>query len=137
MDFATLGLLIVTIIGWGVWGYLQKIGISRIGAESSLLLNSSTTLSVVIAYLALTRRLQIPRSGSVIYPILGGASAAIGTIAFFTALRTTPVSIARPIAGLFVLVTAFLGFFFLGEALTLRQYAGVGLAMVAIILLSG
>lgn len=129
-------LLFITIIGWGLWGFFQKIGVSRIGAESSLLLNFLSTLAVVVIYLIVTQRLQLPRSASVVYPIVGGVSAAIGTIAFFIALKTTPVSIARSIAGLCVLVTALLGTLSLGESLSLRQYAGIGLAISAILLLS-
>ena len=136
MDASTLGLLLVTIIGWGLWGFFQKIGVSKIGAESCLLLNFSTVLLIVISYLALIQKLQIPRSEFVIYPIIGGLSAATGTIAFFTALEKTLVSIARPIADLCVFVTALLGFFLLGETLTIKQYVGVGMAIVAIILLA-
>jgi len=135
MDSA-IGLLSITIIGYGLWGFFQKIGVSRIGTESSQLLGSATNLLVVISYLALNHKLQIPRSRSVIYPIVGGASAAVGSIFFFNALKTTPVSIARPISALGVLITAFLGVFLLGETLTLRQIAGVGLAITSILLLS-
>lgn len=136
MEIATVGLLLVTIIGWGIWGFFQKIGISKIGAEICLLFNFSTVFLVVLSYLALFQRIHIPRSGSVIYPIVGGFSAAIGSIAFFTALEKTPVSIARPMAGLCVLITALLGLLFLGETLTVRQYIGIGVAIAAIILLS-
>lgn len=137
VDLMTVGLLLVTIIGWGLWGFFQKIGVAKVGTASSLLLNFSTTFLVVVSYLILIQKLHIPRSGPVIYPILGGASAAIGSIAFFIALEKTPVSVARPMAGLAVLVTALLGLLLLGESLTLKQYIGVGLAIVAIILLSG
>ena len=131
-----IGLLIITIIGWGLWGFFQKIGISRLGADSCLLLNGFTVISVIVVYLAFTNRLQIMRSRSVIYPILGGVSAAVGSIAFFAALKTTPVSIARSIAGLCVIITAFLGVFLLGETLTLKQIVGIGFAIASIILIS-
>jgi len=137
MEITTVGLLLVTIIGWGIWGFVQKVGISKIGVEICLLLNSSTFFLVVLSYLALFQKIHIPRSGSVIYPIVGGVSAAISSIAFFTALEKTPVSIARPLAGLSVLITALLGLLFLGETLTVRQYIGIGVAIAAIILLSG
>jgi drug/metabolite transporter (DMT)-like permease len=53
------------------------------------------------------------------------------------ALEKIPVSVARPMADLCVFVTALLGLFLLGETLTITQYVGIGLAIVAIMLLSG
>ena len=137
MENATIGLLFVTIIGWGLWGLLQKMGISKIGAEYSLLLNYSACLLVIIGYLVLIQKLHIPRTSSVVYPILGGIAASVGTLTFFMALEKIPVSIARPLAGLAVLLTALLGILLLDERLTARQYIGVALALASIILLSG
>ena len=136
MEIATVGLLLVTIIGWGIWGFVQKVGISKIGVEICILLNSSTFFLVVLSYLALFQKIHIPRSGSVIYPIVGGVSAAISSIAFFTALEKTPVSIARPMTGLSILVTVLLGVAFLHEMLTVKHYLGIGMAIASIILLS-
>ena len=87
MEFASVGLLLVTIIGWGLLGFLQKVGVSKIGAESTILLSFFTTLLVSIIYLTFIRKLPIPKSELMIYPILGGISAAIGTTAFFTAME--------------------------------------------------
>lgn len=136
MDFATLGLLLVTIVGWGLWGFFQKVGVSEIGVESCLLLNYSTVFLMAISYLALIQKLHIPRSGSVIYPILGGISVTIGSIAFFTVIEKIPIGIARSIAGLAVLITALLGVLLLGETLSIKHHIGIVLAVAAMILLS-
>lgn len=136
MDFATISLLLITIVGWGLWGFLQKVGVLRMGVESCLFLNYSTVFLVILSYLAFTHKFQVSISESAIYPIIGGVSTAIGSIAFFTLLERVPVSLVRPIAGLSVLITALLGLLLLGEALTIKQYVGVGLAIAAIILLS-
>jgi uncharacterized membrane protein len=129
--------LIITIVGWGLWTFFQKIGVPKVGAESYLLVDISIHLVIAMAYLTLTNKLQVPRSISVIYPIIGGASGVIGTIAFLTIVKDTPISIARSLSGLSILVTVLLGVFVLGETLTLKQYAGVSLAIISIFLLSG
>jgi len=52
MDSIIIGLLFVAIIDWGFWGFFQKIGVSKVGAEVCILLTASTELLVVISYLA-------------------------------------------------------------------------------------
>ena len=136
MDSITIGLIFIAIIGWGFWGFFQKIGVSKIGAEVCILLTASIELIVVIGYLASIQKLHIPRSWSLTYPILAGTSVAIGTIAFLTALEKIPVSIARPMTGLSILVTVLLGVAFLHETLTVKHYLGIGMAIASIILLS-
>lgn len=136
MDSITIGLLFVAIIGWGFWGFFQKIGVSKVGAEVCILLTASIELLVVISYLASIQKLHVPRSWSLTYPILAGTSVAIGTIAFLTALEKIPVSIARPMTGLSILATVLLGLVFLHEMLTIKHYLGIGMAIAAIVILS-
>ena len=136
MNFIILGLLLISIIGWGLWGFFQKIGVSKMGAEVCIFLTASMELLIVIIYLASIQKLHIPRSWSLVYPILAGTSVGIGTIAFLTVLEKIPVSIARPLSGLSILITVFLGIVFLHEMLAVKHYLGIGLAIVAIFLLS-
>ncbi|MFQ6075912.1 MAG: EamA family transporter [Candidatus Bathyarchaeia archaeon] len=137
VESTTLALLFVTILGWGLWGFLQKIGVSEVGRDASLLFCYSSMFLTILGYLALTQGIKPSYRKPVVYPVLGGMASAIGTITFFTALERVPVSVARPIAGLCILVTAALGFLLLGERLMLRQYVGIGLAIAALVLLSG
>ena len=106
------------------------------GAEVCTLLTASMELLIVIIYLASIQKLHIPRSWSLVYPILAGTSVGIGTIAFLTVLEKIPVSIARPLSGLSILITVFLGIVFLHEMLAVKHYLGIGLAIAAIFLLS-
>ena len=136
MDSASVGLLLVTIIGWGLWGFFQKIGVSKMGAEVCIFVTASMELLIVIIYLASIQKLHIPRSWSLVYPMLAGISVGIGTIAFLTVLEKIPISIARPLTGLSILITVFLGIVFLHEMLAVKHYLGIGLAIAAIFLLS-
>jgi transporter family protein len=137
LDLTTIALLIISIIGWGFWGFFQKIGVSKIGAEGSLFLHFITATITVIIFLYITQRLQLPNRGGAIYPILGGFCVAIGSFTFLTAIEKTPISIARPFASLNVILNVILGVIFLSENLTIKQYLGIILAFLAAILLSG
>lgn len=136
MDLSTLALFLTSIVFWGLWGVFHKIGVSKLGAETSLLVNYITASISALTILSLTRRLHINMGVGLIYPIAAGASISVGTFAFLITLEKTSVSIARSLAGLSVLVTVILGVVFLGETLSIKQYIGIGFAIMAIILLS-
>jgi drug/metabolite transporter (DMT)-like permease len=51
--------------------------------------------------------------------------------------KSAPLSVAMPIMGMSVMVTAVIAVAFMGEPLTLKTVAGVLLAVIAIFLLAG
>lgn len=61
--------------------------------------------------------------------------AALASIIVY-ATPSAPISIAVPLMGLSILVTAVLAIFFLGESLSIRTWAGIILGLVAIVLLA-
>jgi len=138
---AWLWLSILTMILWGAWGI-----------QSKLIMETMTPLANQIVFvvglvppvswclLARPRRAATlsreRRSGSV-YAFLTGILGAVGNIAFFVALATGgPASIVVPLTSLFPLVTVVLAAAWLRERVGRAQIAGVGFALVAIVLLS-
>jgi transporter family protein len=71
------------------------------------------------------------------YLYLAGAFLAVGILAYYRALSLGPVSAVVPIFGTFLVVSSVVGIVLLEESLTARKAAGIGLAMVAIYLVSG
>lgn len=60
----------------------------------------------------------------------------VSVFSFFHALSLGPVNVVAPIFGLFVVTSSAVGVVFLGESLTVQRVAGMGFAVVAIVLLS-
>ncbi|MBK5108131.1 MAG: EamA family transporter, partial [Anaerolineales bacterium] len=69
-------------------------------------------------------------------------SLAIGILGFFgafmylVAVSRGPLTLVAPVTALYPMFAILLGIIFLGEAITLRQGAGIGLSVVAIYLIS-
>jgi transporter family protein len=57
-------------------------------------------------------------------------------IIFYTVLKQAPASVVIPVSTLYVLVTVVLSYLFLGEAITIKQLAGIVLGLVSIYLLT-
>ncbi|MFH1774297.1 MAG: DMT family transporter [Methanobacteriota archaeon] len=134
-EVATLGLVI--IIFWGIWGFLYKLGISKIGLGRALLWSSMTyglTNLIIISFL-LHRGISLSGSGSWLI-VAGSIFATAGSLLFLFALQKYPVSIVLPLTALYPAVSVVLGILILREELKPLSAVGILLAIVAGYLLS-
>lgn len=65
-----------------------------------------------------------------------GVCIGVSLLAFYRALALGPLSVVVPIYGLFIVASAVIGILFFDERLTARKTLGIGLAMVAILLIA-
>jgi transporter family protein len=70
------------------------------------------------------------------YLYLAGVFLSVGILAYYRALSLGPVSAVVPIFGTFLVISSVVGVLFLDESLTARKTAGIGLALLAIYLVS-
>ncbi|MFC5366630.1 EamA family transporter [Salinirubrum litoreum] len=70
------------------------------------------------------------------YVYVAGICLAVGILAYYRALSLGPVSVVAPVFGMFLVTSSALGIVFLNESLTARKAAGIGLAIVAVYLVS-
>ena len=126
----------VATLCWGVVGLLQKLGTNRVSSRSLL-------VWLVVGFAAMLPALW--RNGDItglgwrvlLIGLLGGAANGFGSWALFEALeRGAKASVAVPLTALYPLVTIVLARIFLAETLTLRQWAGIALAVAGGAMLS-
>lgn len=68
--------------------------------------------------------------------LAAGGLLTVGILAYYRALALGPVSVVTPVFGLFLVVSSVVGIVFLDEPLTVRKVVGIGLAVVAVYLVS-
>jgi transporter family protein len=128
---AAVGLAIVSAVGWGAWGYFSNLA-SRHHSALSLWVTSVLIEGIIVAPFLIKAR------PSFSWAILGVAGFGVAGYAFFFwALkigRSTAPLVA--ITALYPAVTLLLAVLFSHERFSARQYVGVGLAIVAVLLLS-
>jgi transporter family protein len=64
--------------------------------------------------------------------VLGGFS----TIIFYMILKQIPANIAIPVSSLYIIITIVLSYFFLGETMSIRQFIGIIMGCIAVILIT-
>jgi len=127
-------IMLFSILAWGLWGFLGKIVITRIGWAAAFALMSITNFALILALKPSAFRFSI--DGSLWLGALMGVLGGVGTICFYQALESGPASVVVPGTALYIVVAAVLAVIFLSEALTLNRVIGIICGLVAIYFLS-
>lgn len=127
-------LSLLSLVFWGLWGYLSKVSGSGIDWKIPLALFSISMMAVMVSLSPSTLRESVANLHTV--AILAGITGAIGFLFFYRALHLGPASTVIPITSMYIVVAVLLAFFFSGEAVTVRKSAGILLAVASIALLS-
>ena len=129
-------LLFVAVLGFGVWGFIGKIGIEAVGRNQYLFLSYLIVVVILGSLAAVNQDKTIVFSRNLVYPVLGGFFTALAISSFFAVVERVPLSIASTISSISPVITAVLALIFLSEKLTLIQGVGIVFALVGVILLS-
>ena len=128
---------IALLLLWGAYGIAAKIAVREIGLQV-LIWSQVVGLVMFPAYFFLFKEmLPLKLDGAGIAWALGAGFLGIaGGVVLYWLLRDAPANIVIPISALYPVVTVILAFLFLHEELSLTRLAGIGLAVIAIWLLS-
>ena len=133
---------LATIVLWGLWGLVSKVASDGVDAYTNQLLYT-VGLAPLIAFVAWnlwkSRKTDKTegRGRGIFWAFLTGILGGVGNLAFFQALVTGgKASVVAPVTALFPMVTVLLALLVLRERLGKQQWVGLGLAFVAIYLLS-
>jgi bacterial/archaeal transporter family protein len=127
----------IALVFWGITGVTQKLATNRISSELSFIWFAYAMIAIS-AILAVTVSIHWhSRPMIVVEAVAGGLLNGLGALTSFTALESGgKASVVISLISLYPLVTVAFAVTILHESLTLAQGLGVGLAIVAAILLS-
>jgi transporter family protein len=125
---------LLTVLWWGVFGFLSKIGSAKASPAQMQILFTVGMLPLLAAAL-LRGKIDRDRLGAT-YGVLIGVLAGLGGIAYFAAMQTGKASLVGPVTSLFPLLTVLLAVSILKERMNRIQLAGVLLGLISIAILS-
>lgn len=105
-----------------------KIGVENVGSDFATFIRTIVILAVLAAILAVTRQFQALSSisgRSYTFLILSGMATGGSWICYFRALKLGDAARVAPIDKLSVVLVAIFGVIFLGEHLSLPNWAGL------------
>ena len=127
---------LLCVLGWGLWGFLSKVGSAAASPLQMQILFTLGMLPVAVGMLfGMRGKVDRDRIG-VSYGLLCGIVTGLGTLGYFAALRVQDASVVTPITGVFPALTVVLAFIVLRERLNKVQIGGMLLALASIVILS-
>lgn len=131
-----LYLCLLTLILWGLWGFLAKVASHHISPQAVYLWGSAGALFVTVLSLIMGFRFEYHAPG-IFYSVLAGLAGGGGVILFYYAIKEGKVSLVVTITALYPVVTILLSYLILKEEITLRQAIGMLFALIAMVLMAG
>ena len=116
-----------------------KIGITGINSDFATLLRTVVVLVSLALILYATGQYQSLGSisaRSYVFLVLSGLATGASWICYYRALQLGQASLVAPVDKLSVVIVAVLGVTLLGEKLDIRQWAGISLITVGVVLLA-
>lgn len=129
---------LATALVWGVTAVLNRVGLGWYGSPlaGSLI---GLTVATLVMFLGNVRRVRTANYGgrrAVLFLLLAGVAAGIGSSANYVALHHAPVVIAQPLTAVSPLLTILLAYLIIpAERITWRVVVGACLVVTGVILI--
>ena len=134
----SLGIVLAfgALVLFGGWAVTAGVATRSLSAVNAVFLSYVASITLVGGYVLWARR---PISGTgtdVGFALLSGAFLAIGSISFYAALEKGSIAIVSAIAALYFVIPVIVGVVYFEADLSTANVAGIGLAIVAVVLIS-
>jgi len=122
---------------WGVWALMAKLSADRIGHWQSALIYSAISLLTILALTLLNRAdLSSMKTSGIMLAVASGILGGFAVAAFQKAITIGPLSTSLSLTALYPIIPVFYGIMLLGEEITVTKGIGMGLAVVAGVMLN-
>ena len=125
-----------SLVFYGFWAFFPKMASLTINPKSFLFYNVIGSVVVnFIIFFVMKSRLQFEMKGF-IFSILTGVFGILGTLLFAYALGKGKASVVIIVTALYPIISIILSIVFLKEVISIRQFIGMALGMLAVVLIS-
>jgi len=126
---------LVTMVAWGVWLILADFASEYTDPVVAAAITYAVSAVLAVGYVLATRTsVEVTRRAWGL-SVAAGVTAAIGLVSLYVALSRGSTATVSTVSALYFVFAAVLGVALLGEPVTPTKAAGIGLAVVAIVLI--
>ena len=125
-----------TTFTWGLWLVLADLASDAVGPVTAAAITYVVAAVAVSAYAIVSGApLDVGTRGGLL-SVAAGLFAALGLVSLYVGLSLGSTAVVSTVGALYFVVAAAIGVFVLSEPLSTTQVAGIGLAVVSIVLIS-
>jgi len=126
----------LSLLSFGLWGLFTKLSVMHIDSKSAMIFQTIGVVVIGLIMLSTMSFKPATDTKGIFYALLTGAAYGVGCLFYFFAASKGKIITVVTLTALYPLITILLAYIFLKEAVHLKQWLGIGLALVAIILMS-
>ena len=128
---------VLSLLAWGLWAFLPKMALSCLDPKTAFMFEViGGAITGLAVFFILRPSLAGAEIRGVIPALLTGMMGYFGLLCFMYAIRTAKISIVAPLTALYPVISLALAVIFLREKINVIQFAGIILAMVAVVLIT-
>lgn len=122
---------------WGLWSFIPKITTRFLTPKSAVLFEVLGGMVVAVAVLASMRFKPDVHPLGVVLALTTGFLGFLGALFFLYAASRGPISLVAVLSALYPVITVLLSVILLKEVITMKQWLGIALGLVSMILIAG
>lgn len=121
-------------LAWGVWALFVRLAQETLLPETVVVVSYLTGGLVATGYLLWTPETASWSAVGAGYAVAAGLATGVGSLLYYTALRSADVGIVSTVTGLYFVVAAALGVVVLDEGVTVEKAVGILFAAAAVVM---
>ncbi len=127
---------LLSLLSFGIWGLFTKLSLHFIDSKSALIYQSIGVFIIGFIVLMMIDFKPAINNKGLWFAILTGVAYSVGCFFYLLAADRGKIETVVTLTALYPAVTMILSFFILRETVNLKQCVGIGLALVAIFIMS-
>lgn len=128
---------LLSLLSFGLWGFFSKFAILYIDSKSALIYQTAGVIVISLIVVSALKFKPAHDLKGVGFALLTGLAYGTGCLFYFAAADKGKITTVVTLTALYPLITILLSYFILQETINLKQSAGIVLALIAILLMSG
>lgn len=125
-----------TFFFWGLWGFLPKLTTRYLSPLSAVLYEALIAVPIAFVVLSILKFKPDTHPQGILLAGVTGLLGFLGALGYLYAVQKGQVSLVSAFTALNPALTILLATLLLGERLEIRQWFGVGLALIAMLLVA-
>jgi uncharacterized membrane protein len=127
---------VATMLAWGGWIILGEVAGRSIDPRTAAAISYVSATSIAVVYALVAGGGGQLTAVGVGFAVLAGVGAAIGVIATYVGIASGSTAVVATLGGMYFVIAAVLSIIFFDEPLDLQTVLGIGMAIMAIVVLT-
>jgi len=125
-----------TMVAWGFWIVFRELASDTIDPVTTAAISYVAAAVVTVCYALVSDASFAVTESGLVFSVLAGVAAAIGVLSTFVGVSVGSTTIVSTVGGMYFVTAAVIGIAVLSDSLSLTKAAGIGLAILALVVVN-